>query len=84
MAIWYILPGVVEKHDFRGIQQKILQISDFPIKRDLNPLPNGNNAADIAKTFANFFCQNWFSGRKTQFLQNSDRISVPFAKIVFG
>jgi hypothetical protein len=36
--------GVVEKHDFRGIQQKIRQNSDFAIKRDSNPLPHGDIA----------------------------------------
>jgi hypothetical protein len=29
--------GVAEKHDFCGIQQKILQVSDFAKKRDSNP-----------------------------------------------
>jgi hypothetical protein len=33
--------GVVEKHDFRNIQQKILQNSNFAQKQDLNPVPHG-------------------------------------------
>jgi hypothetical protein len=48
---------VAEKHDFRGIQQKIPQISNFAEKRDLNPPPNGGTAADIAKMFAKIFLQ---------------------------
>jgi hypothetical protein len=51
---------VAEKHDFRGIQRKIPQVSDFAKKRDSNPPPNGGTAADIAKMFA------------TKFLQKSD------------
>jgi hypothetical protein len=43
---------VAEKHDFRSIQQKIPQKSDFAKKWDSNPLPHGEIAADIAKTFA--------------------------------
>jgi hypothetical protein len=50
-----VCKGVVEKHDFCGIQQKIPQTSDFPKKQDLNPLPHGDNAADIAKMFAKIF-----------------------------
>jgi hypothetical protein len=46
---------VAKKHNFRGIQQKILQVSDFAKKRDLNPPPHGGTAADIAKMFAKFF-----------------------------
>jgi hypothetical protein len=33
--------GVVEKHNFCGIQQKVLQNADFAIKQDLYPVPNG-------------------------------------------
>jgi hypothetical protein len=44
--------GVVEKHNFCAIQQKILQISDFTKKWDLNPLPHGDVADNIAKMFA--------------------------------
>jgi hypothetical protein len=33
----------------------ILQISEFPKKRDSNPLPHGDNAADIAKMLAKYF-----------------------------
>jgi hypothetical protein len=47
--------GVVKKHNFCSIQQKIPQISDFPKKRDLKPLLHGDNAADIAKMFAKYF-----------------------------
>jgi hypothetical protein len=46
---------VAEKHDFRGIQRKIPQVSDFVKKRDLNPPPHGGTAADIAKIFAKKF-----------------------------
>jgi hypothetical protein len=46
---------MAEKHNFRGIQQKILQVSDFAKKRDLNPPPHGGTAADIAKMFAKIF-----------------------------
>jgi hypothetical protein len=42
---------VAEKHDFRGTQRKIPQKSDFAQKRDLNPIPHGKIAADIAKMF---------------------------------
>jgi hypothetical protein len=49
--------GVAEKHDFCGIQQKILQVSDFAKKWDLNPPPHGGTAADIAKMFAKKFSQ---------------------------
>jgi hypothetical protein len=41
--------GVAKKHDFRGIQRKIPQISNFAEKRDSNPPPHGGTAADIAK-----------------------------------
>jgi hypothetical protein len=42
---------VVEKHDFRGIQRKILQSSDFAQKQDLNPVLHEEAAAAIAKMF---------------------------------
>jgi hypothetical protein len=51
----WIKKGVAEKHDFRDIQQKIPQYSDFAKKRDLNPPPHGGTAADIAKMFAKNF-----------------------------
>jgi hypothetical protein len=47
--------GVAEKHNFRGIQQKIPQVSDFAKKWDSNPPPHGGTAADIAKMFAKIF-----------------------------
>jgi hypothetical protein len=47
--------GVIKKHNFGDIQQKIPQISDFAKKRDSNPLPHGDIVADIAKMFSNFF-----------------------------
>jgi hypothetical protein len=78
IPIWS-LHGVVKKHDFCSIQQKIPQISDFPKKRDSNPLPHGDNAVDIAKMFVNFFSKNWFSGRKTRFSQKNP-ISTKFHK----
>jgi hypothetical protein len=40
---------LAEKRNFCGIQQKIPQKSDFAQKRDLNPVPHGEAAADIAK-----------------------------------
>jgi hypothetical protein len=43
---------VVKKHDFCGIQQKIPQISNFAKKWDLNPLPHGDIADNVAKMFA--------------------------------
>jgi hypothetical protein len=46
-----------KKHDFRGIQQKIPQISDFAKKWDSNPPPHGDIADDIAKMFAKKFSQ---------------------------
>jgi hypothetical protein len=42
---------VAEKHNFRSIQRKIPQKSDFAKKWDSNPLPHGEIAVDIAKTF---------------------------------
>jgi hypothetical protein len=36
--------GVVKKRDFRGIQQKIPQNSDFANNRDMNPFPHGETA----------------------------------------
>jgi hypothetical protein len=46
---------VAEKHDFRGIQRKIPQKSDFALNQDSNPVPSGNTAADIAKKFEQNF-----------------------------
>jgi beta-galactosidase beta subunit len=46
---------VAEKHNFRGIQRKIPQKSDFVNNRDTNPFPHGETAADLAKMFAQFF-----------------------------
>jgi beta-galactosidase beta subunit len=43
---------VVEKFNYCNIQQKILQNSNFAKKRDLNTVPNGEVAEDIAKMFA--------------------------------
>jgi hypothetical protein len=60
-----LFTGVAEKHDFPGIQQKIPQISDFAKNWDSNPPSHGDTAADIAKMFANFFCENQISGQKT-------------------
>jgi hypothetical protein len=64
---------VAEKHDFRGIQQKIQQVSYFAKKRDSNPPFHGDTAADIAKMFANKFSGKSDFGSKTQFLLKSDR-----------
>jgi hypothetical protein len=52
---WQFNSGVAEKHDFRGIQRKIPQASDFAKNRDLNPPPHGDTATDIAKMFAKNF-----------------------------
>jgi hypothetical protein len=78
---------VVKKHDFRGIQQKIPQNSDFAKKQDLNPVPNGEVAADIANMFAKKFAKIIFCIEKHNFcgnligkLQNSLH---PTAKIGF-
>jgi hypothetical protein len=80
--------GVVQKHNFHGIQQKILQNSDFAKKRDLNPVPNGEVAADIEKMFAKNFCENHFCVEKHDFYGNligRPRISQKnFAKIKFS
>jgi hypothetical protein len=38
-----------------------MQNSYFAKKRDLNPLPHGNVAADIAKMFANFLQKSVFA-----------------------
>jgi hypothetical protein len=70
--------GVVKKHDFCGIQRKIPQKSDFANNRDMNPLPHLETAADIAKMFAQIFCENRFSQQKTQFLLKSDRETANF------
>jgi hypothetical protein len=83
---------VVEKHDFRAIQRKIPQISDFAKKRDLNPLPHGDIADDIAKMFANFFLQKSdfckklifaktsFFAKNLNVLQKDQFISIFFVK----
>jgi hypothetical protein len=59
---------VAAKHNFVYIQQTIPQIFDFAKKRDLNPQPHGDTAADIAKMFAKIFCKNQILGQKTRFL----------------
>jgi hypothetical protein len=43
---------VAEKPDFRAIKRKSSAESDFAKKRDSNPVPHGEVAADIAKTIA--------------------------------
>jgi hypothetical protein len=53
-----------EKHNFCDIQQKILQISDFTKKRDSNPPPHGDTAADIAKMLAKIFLRKSDFGSK--------------------
>jgi hypothetical protein len=40
----------------------------------LNLFPHGETAADLAKMFAQFFCENRFLQQKTRFLPKSDRI----------
>jgi hypothetical protein len=47
--------GVAKKHDFRSIQQKIPQESDFANNRVMNLFPHGETAADPAKMLAQFF-----------------------------
>jgi beta-galactosidase beta subunit len=54
---WETNIGVVKKHYFCGIQQKIPQNSNFAKKRNLNTVPNGEVAADIAKIYAIFFAK---------------------------
>jgi hypothetical protein len=56
--------GVTEKHDFRSIQQKIPQESDFANNRDMNPLPHVVAAANLAKMFALIFLQKSVFGTK--------------------
>jgi hypothetical protein len=70
---------VAEKHDFRGIQQKIPQISDFAEKQDSNPPPHGGTAADIAKMFAKKFSQKSdFGSKNTIFAKiRSDFCEIP-------
>jgi hypothetical protein len=64
----FILGGVVKKHNFCTIQQKILQISNFAKKRDLNPLPHGDVADNIVEMFANFLLQKSdFASKNTIF-----------------
>jgi hypothetical protein len=70
---------VVEKHNFFSIQQKILQISDFPKKWDSNPLPHGDIAADIVK-IGFLVKKHDFQKNPTGFPQNSPK---PVAKISF-
>jgi hypothetical protein len=55
---------VAEKHDFRSIQRKIPQSSDFANYRDMNPLPHGEAAADLAKMFAQIFLRKSVFGTK--------------------
>jgi hypothetical protein len=59
------LKGVVEKRDFRDIQQKI---------------PHGEIALDIAKIFAKIFCRKSVSRQKKRFSRKSDRESANFPK----
>jgi hypothetical protein len=70
---------VAKKHNFRDIQQKIPQTSNFAKKRDSNPPPHGDTAADIAKirfqVEKHYFCNN-----PIEFLQNSPD---PIPKIGF-
>jgi hypothetical protein len=61
---------VAEKHDFRNIQQKIPQISDFDQNRDSNPPPHGDVAYDIAKMFAKKFAKIGFWVEKHNFRDN--------------
>jgi hypothetical protein len=68
ISVRVTMEGVVEKHDFRTIQQKIPQISDFAKKRDLNPLPHGDIADNIAKMFAKIFLRKSdFASKNTIF-----------------
>jgi hypothetical protein len=55
---------VAKKHDFRDIQQKIPQNSDFTKNRDLNPTPHGDVAYIIAKMFAKKFSRKSDFGSK--------------------
>jgi hypothetical protein len=61
--------GVVKKYNF-----------DFAKKRDLNTVPNGEVAADIAKMFAKFFLQKWFFKLKNTIfaeIRSADR-EIPY------
>jgi hypothetical protein len=73
---------VAEKHDFRDIQRKIPQISDFAEKQDLNPPPHGDTAADIAKMFAKKISQKSdFRLKNTIFAKiRSDFCEIPQTK----
>jgi hypothetical protein len=74
-----VVDGVAEKHDFRDIQRKIPQISDFAEKQDLNPPPHGDTAGDIAKMFAKFFLRKSdFGSKNTIFAKiRSDFREIP-------
>jgi hypothetical protein len=62
---------VAEKHDFRGIQQKIPQISDLAKNWDSNTPSHGDTAADIAKMFAKKFSRKSdFGSKNTIFAKN--------------
>jgi hypothetical protein len=75
--------GVAEKHDFRSIQQKIPQESDFANNRDMNPFPNGETAANLAKIFAQFFLQkSVFATKNTIFAKiRSGDCEFPHTKL---
>jgi hypothetical protein len=79
--------GVVKKCDFCGIQQKILQNSDFAKKRDLIPVPNGEVAVDIEKMFAILFVKIIFCVEKQVFCENPigrpQNLQHPTSKIGF-
>jgi hypothetical protein len=72
-----IFDGVAKKHDFRGIQRKIPQISNFDKNWDLNP-PSHDTAADITKCLQKIYHENRISGQKTRFSRKSDRIFAKF------
>jgi hypothetical protein len=77
--IFVLKNGVAEKHNFCAIQRKIPQISNFAQKRDSNPPPHGDTAADIAKMFAKFFLQKSDFGSKNMIFAiiRSDFCKIP-------
>jgi hypothetical protein len=69
---------VAEKHDFRSMQQKIPQESDFPNNRDMNPFPPWGNCGRHCKNVcSNLFAKIGFCNKK-RFSLKSDRETANF------
>jgi hypothetical protein len=62
--------GVAEKHDFRSIQRKIPQVSDFAKKWDSNPTPWGYCGGHCEKVCSKFFAKIGFRVEKHDFRKN--------------